>query len=117
MSTPTPPPGHPDPPPGLGLEGGLTDAQFRQIVHLVWALPGRWLVERNEDECGHVFALVIQDVEAGDGLAFSLFQAAHEINLDLCRGDGFEALGTFETVKQAMTQVLQIARRAGPGRH
>lgn len=108
----TPPPDPPIPPLGIGLEeGGLTDAQFCQIVQHVWALPGRWLVERNEDERGSVFAFVIQDVEGEDGLAFALFQAAHEINLDLCRGDGFESLGRFETVRHAMTRVLHIARR------
>lgn len=116
MSTQVPPPEHPASSLGIGLdESGLTDAQFRQIVQHVWALPGRWMVERNEDDLGNVFALLVQDLGGTDGLTFALFRTAGRINLDLCRGAHLEALDTFDTVKQAMTHVLHIARRAVPG--
>lgn len=116
MSTQVPPSDHPMPSLGIGSEeNGLTDAQFRQIVQHVWALPGRWMVERNEDDLGNVFALLIQDLGGKDGVTFALFRSAHRINLDLCRGAHLEAIDTFDTVKQAMTHVLHIARRAGPG--
>ena len=116
MSTQVPPPDHPAPSLGIGLdESGLTDAQFRQIVQHVWALPGRWMVERNEDDLGNVFALLVQDLGDTDGLTFALFRTADRINLDLCRGAHLEALDTFDTVKQAMTRVLHVARRAVPG--
>ena len=116
MSTQLPPSGHPASSLGIGLDdSGLTDAQFRQLVQHVWALPGRWMVERNEDDLGNVFALLIQDLGDTDGLTFALFRSAYRINLDLCRGAHLEAIDTFDTVKQAMTHVLHIARRAGPG--
>ncbi len=128
MSTPVAPHADPQTSLGPGLEGsGLADGHFREVVRLVRLLPGRWLIERCEDDLGIVSVLLVQDVEGAGGLMFALFRFAHEFYLDLCQGSCFQPLGEFETVTHAMAQVMSHVlhglprvgqgRAAGEGKH
>lgn len=100
---------------------GLTDEHFYEVVRLALALPGRWFVERCEDEFGRVSVLLVQDIEDADVLTFALSRPAQEIHLDLRLGGRIEPLGTFATVRRAMDHVLHVAcggaHDAGAGPH
>lgn len=111
MSTPAPP--HVDQRSAPDV-GGLTDEQFRELVHLVRSLPGRWLVERREDDLGAVSVLLVQDWDGvEDGPAFALSRHLRRINLDLRRGGRPEFLGAFGTVRQAVDHVWHVMDRTG----
>lgn len=116
MGAPVFPHAHRGVAPGLGLDGeGLTDEHFFEVARLARALPGRWFVERREDEFGVVAALLVQDGEGADGLSFALSRHAREVHVDLRRGAHFEPLGTFRTVGRAMERVMDHLEAATPG--
>lgn len=113
MSTPVPP--HLDHRPGLG-SGGFTDEQFREFVRLVRSLPGRWLIERREDDTGAASVLLMQDRDdTDDGLVFALSRRLRRVDLDLRRGSRPEFLGGFETTRQAMDHISHLVGQTGVG--
>ena len=112
MSTPVAP--HPDRRPLLDA-GGFTDAQFRELVHLVRSLPGRWFVERREDDLGAVSVLLVPNRDgADDGPSFALCRWPHGIVLDLRRDGRPEFLGGFGTLRQAVDHVSRLVGQTGP---
>ena len=115
MSTPVPPHADQRPVPDVG---GLTEEQFRELVRLVHVLPGRWFVERREDDLGAVSVLLVQDwdgAETEDGPAFALSRHLRRINLDLRRGGRPEFLGGFGTIRQAVDHVLHVMGQTATG--
>ena len=114
MSTPVPPHVDQRPTPDAG---GLTDEQFRELVRLVHSLPGRWFVERREDDLGAVSVLLVQDWEdAEEGPVFALSRHLRRINLDLRRGGRPEFLGGFGTIRQAVDHVSRVMGQTATGR-
>lgn len=100
---------------GPGRDDGLTDDHFHAVVRLVRALPGRWFIERCEDDLGFVSVLLVQDVGDADGLIFAVSRLARTINLDLCSGERIVPLGTFGTIERAMERVRDHVRPASAG--
>lgn len=112
MSTPVPP--HADQHPVLDT-AGFSDEHFHELVRLVRSLPGRWLVERREDDLGAVSVLLVPDRDgAEDGPAFALCQWPHGIVLDLRRDGRPEFLGGFGTLRQAVDHVSRLVGQTDP---
>lgn len=114
MDTPVSPYADPTVALGRGRDDGLTDDHFRAVVRLVPTLPGRWFIERCEDDLGFVSVLLVQDVGGEDGLIFALSRLARGINLDLCLGEHIAPLGTFGTIERAMERIMDHVRHASP---
>jgi hypothetical protein len=86
---------------------GLTQRDAAAVAQALQDCGGSWSVEPHQAEDGDLLILVAPEDDGAPDITFVLYRDAGRIHLRRLRGDDYEALGSFETLDEAMGRLGQ----------